>query len=261
LEALGYTLPFTAENMAIRNRAALITGGSRGIGRGIALRLGREGARVAIAYRSNKGAAQQTLRQLQSVGADCVAVETDITVAGNAEQLVQTVVERFGRLDILVNNAGDFRWGLLAESSAEEWQQIFISNLWSVFYASRAALPQMRRGRWGRIVNLGAVGAERAFGQAKISAFAAAKAAVVAFSRSVALEEAKNGITVNVVNPSNIDEKELTLSEARRMRDARFPIGRPPTAEDVAAAVAFFASEEAEYVTGQVVNVSGGWML
>src|SRR5713101_3650529 len=167
--------------MAIRNRAALITGGSRGIGRGIALRLGREGARVAIAYRSNKGAAQQTLRQLQSVGADCVAVETDITVAGNAEQLVQTVVERFGRLDILVNNVGDFRWGLLAESSAEEWQQIFISNLWSVFYASRAALPQMRRGRWGRIVNLGAVGAERAFGQAKISAFAAAKAAVVAF--------------------------------------------------------------------------------
>ena len=216
---------------------------------------------MAIAYRSNKGAAQQTLRQLQAVGADCVAMETDITMAGNAEQLVQTVVDRFGRLDILVNNVGDFRWGLLAESSAEEWQQIFTSNLWSVFYASRAALPQMRRGRWGRIVNLGDVGAERAFGQAKISAYAAAKAAVVAFSRSVALEEAKNGITVNVVNPSNIDEKELTLSEARRMRDARFPIGRPPTAEDVAAAVAFFASEEAEYVTGQVVNVSGGWML
>ena len=103
--------------------------------------------------------------------------------------------------------------------------------------------------------------AERAFGQAKISAYAAAKAAVVALSRSLALEEAKNGITVNVVNPSSIDEKELSLEEARRMRDARFPIGRPPTVEDVAATVAFFASEEAEYVTGQVVNVSGGWML
>jgi len=110
-------------------------------------------------------------------------------------------------------------------------------------------------------VNLGAVGAERAFGQAKISAYAAAKAAVVALSRSLALEEAKNGITVNVVNPSSIDEKELTLTEARRIRDARFPIGRPPTVEDVAAAVAFFVSDEAEYVTGQVVNVSGGWML
>ncbi len=247
--------------MPLANRVALITGGSRGIGRGIAVRLAQEGVRIAIAYRSNKVAAQQTLRQLQASGADCVAVETDITQAARAEQLVQTVADRYGRLDIVVNNVGDFRWGTLAESSLDDWQSIFSSNLSSVVFVSRAALPHMRKGRWGRIINLGAVGAERAFGQAKISAYAAAKAAVVALSRSLALEEAKNGITVNVVNPSSIDEKELTLSEARRIRDARFPIGRPPTVEDVAAAVAFFASEEAEYVTGQVVNVSGGWML
>lgn len=225
------------------------------------MRLAQEGARVAIAYRSNKGAAQQTLLQLQSGGADCVAVETDISDAPRAEQLVRTVAERFGRVDVVVNNVGDFRWGTVGESSLEDWQSIFTSNLNTVLYMSRAALPYMRRGRWGRLINLGAVGAERAFGQAKISAYAAAKAAVVALSRSLALEEAKNGITVNVVNPSSIDEKELTLNEARRIRDARFPIGRPPTVEDVAAAVAFFASEEAEYVTGQVVNVSGGWML
>jgi 3-oxoacyl-[acyl-carrier protein] reductase len=247
--------------MSIRNRVALVTGGSRGIGRGIAVRLAKDGARVAVAYRSNKTAAQQTLLQLQAHGADCVAIETDITDAARAEQLVRTVVERFGRMDVMVNNVGDFRWGTLAESSLEDWQNIFSSNLLTVVYTSRAALPHMRRGRWGRIINLGAVGAERAFGQAKISAYAAAKAAVVALSRSLALEEAKNGITVNVVNPSSIDEKELTREEARRIRDARFPIGRPPTVEDVAAAVAFFASEEAEYVTGQVVNVSGGWML
>jgi 3-oxoacyl-[acyl-carrier protein] reductase len=226
--------------MALANRVALITGGTRGIGKGIALRLAKEGARIAISYRSNKGAAQQALRQLQAIGADCVAVESDVTDAANV---------------------GGFRWGTLAESSLEEWQSIFNSNLCSVLFVSRAALPYMRRGRWGRIINLGAVGAERAFGQAKISAYAAAKAAVVALSRSLALEEAKNGITVNVVNPSSIDEKDLSLEEARRMRDARFPIGRPPTVEDVAAAVAFFASDEAEYVTGQVVNVSGGWML
>lgn len=247
--------------MSLRNRVALITGGSRGIGRGIATRLAQDGARIAIAYRSNKAAAQQALRHLQASGADCVAVETDISDASRAEQLIKTVADRFGRLDIVVNNVGDFRWGTLAESSLEDWQSIFSSNLWSVVFVSRAALPHMRRGRWGRIINLGAVGAERAFGQAKISAYAAAKAAVVALSRSLALEEAKNGITVNVVNPSSIDEKELSLEEARRMRDARFPIGRPPTVEDVAATVAFFASEEAEYVTGQVVNVSGGWML
>jgi 3-oxoacyl-[acyl-carrier protein] reductase len=247
--------------MSLRNRVALVTGGSRGIGRGIAVRLAQDGARVAIAYRSNKAAAQQTLLQLQARGADCVAVETDITSAARTDQLVKTVLDRFGRLDIVINNVGDFRWGTLAESSIEDWDRVFSSNLSTVFYVSRAALPHMRKGRWGRIINLGAVGAERAFGQAKISAYAAAKAAVVALSRSLALEEAKNGITVNVVNPSSIDEKELSLDEARRIRDARFPIGRPPTVEDVAATVAFFASEEAEYVTGQVVNVSGGWML
>jgi 3-oxoacyl-[acyl-carrier protein] reductase len=156
---------------------------------------------------------------------------------------------------------GEFRWGTLAESSVDEWTRIFESNVTTVFHMCRAALPLMRKGRWGRIINLGAVGAERAFGQAKISAYAAAKAAVVAMSRSLALEEAKNGITVNVVNTSSIDEKDLTLEEARKLKDARYPIGRPPTVDDVAAAVSFFASEETEYITGQVINVSGGWML
>jgi 3-oxoacyl-[acyl-carrier protein] reductase len=247
--------------MPLRDRVALVTGGSRGIGRGIALRLAENGARIAIAYRSNKAAAQESLRQMQRAGADCVAVETDISEPARAEQLIKTVGDRFGRLDILVNNVGHFGWGTLSESTVEDWQEIFDSNVRTVFYMCRAALPLMRKGRWGRIINLGAVGAERAFGQAKISAYAAAKAAVVAMSRSLALEEAKNAITVNVVNPSNIDEKALSLEEARKLRDARYPIGRPPTVEDVSAAVAFFASAEAEYVTGQVVNVSGGWML
>jgi 3-oxoacyl-[acyl-carrier protein] reductase len=247
--------------MSLRNRVALVTGGTRGIGRGIALGLAREGARIALVYRANKAAAQMALRELQTVGADCVAVETNIADPARADQLIKTVADRYGRIDVLVNNVGDFRWGTLAESSVDEWRSIFDSNVMTVFYTCRAALPIMRKGRWGRIVNLGAVGAERAFGQAKISAYAAAKAAVVAMSRSLALEEAKNGITVNVVNPSSIDEKDLTLEEARKLKDARYPIGRPPTVDDVAAAVSFFASEEAEYVTGQVVNVSGGWML
>ncbi len=247
--------------MSLRNRVAVVTGGTRGIGKGIALGLAREGARIALVYRANKAAAQMALRELQTVGADCVAVETNVAEPARAEQLIRTVADRYGRVDVLVNNVGNFRWGTLAESSVEEWTSIFDSNVTTVFYMCRAALPMMRKGRWGRIINMGAVGAERAFGQAKISAYAAAKAAVVAMSRSLALEEAKNGITVNVVNPSSIDEKDLTLEEARKLRDARFPIGRPPTVDDVAAAVNFFASEEAEYITGQVVNVSGGWML
>lgn len=247
--------------MSLRQRVALVTGGTRGIGKGIAVALGREGVRLAIAYRSNKAAAQNALRQLQADGAECFAVETDVTNPSKVTFLMETILERYGRLDILINNVGEFRWRLLADSTLEEWQEILTSNLLSALYASKAALPAMHRQRWGRIINLGAVGAERAFGQATISAYAAAKAAVVAFSRSLAIEEAKNGITVNVVNPSNIDEKELSLAEARRIRDARFPIGRPPTVEDVAAAVKFFASEEADYITGQVLNVSGGWLL
>src|SRR6266478_4970660 len=131
--------------MSLRNRVALVTGGSRGIGRGLALRLAQDGARMAIAYRSNKVAAQQTLRQLQANGVDCVAVETDITDAGRCDQLIKTVVERFGRIDVIVNNVGDFRWGTLAESSIEDWQNVISSNLMTVLYVSRAALPHLRR--------------------------------------------------------------------------------------------------------------------
>ena len=247
--------------VSLRNRAVLITGGSRGIGKGIAFGLAAEGARVAISYRSNKTAAQNTLRQLQAQGVDCLCVEADATNPEIVDSLVSHVIERFGRLDILVNNVGEFNWKPVIETSIGEWEAILKSNLMSVFYASKAVLPAMRRQRWGRIINLGAVGAERAFGQATISAYAASKAAVVSFSRSLAVEEAKHGITVNVINPSNIDEKGLTIDEARRMRDSRFPIGRPPSTEDVSAAVKFFASEGADYITGQVLNVSGGWML
>jgi len=252
---------FPGATVPLRNRAALITGGSRGIGKGIAQGLAQEGVRIAISYRTNKTAAQATLRTLQAQGAECFAVEADATNPEKVQFLLDAVLERFGRLDILVNNVGEFNWKLVADTSAEEWQKVIASNLYSVFHASKAALPAMRRQHWGRIINLGAVGAERAFGQGTISAYAAAKAAVVSFSRSLAIEEAKSGITVNVINPSNIDERELTADEARRIRDARSPMGRPPSSEDVTAAVKFFASDTADYITGQVINVTGGWML
>jgi NAD(P)-dependent dehydrogenase (short-subunit alcohol dehydrogenase family) len=247
--------------LPLSERVALVTGGSRGIGKGIALGLAREGVRIAISYRSNKAAAQNALRQLQERGAECFAVEADSGDPAKVQFLVDKVVERFGRLDILVNNVGEFNWKPVAETSVEEWKNVIASNLFSVFYASKAVLPPMRRHHWGRIINLGALGAERSFGQGTISAYAAAKAAVVSFSRSLAIEEAKHGITVNVINPSNIDERELTADEARRMHDSRSPIGRPPSAEDVATAVKFFASDGADFITGQALNVSGGWML
>jgi NAD(P)-dependent dehydrogenase (short-subunit alcohol dehydrogenase family) len=240
---------------------ALVTGASRGIGKGIALALGRQGAVVAVSYHTTRAAAEQTVQAVQAAGGRAFSLATDVTDPERAGQAIRAVGERLGRLDILVNNVGNFGWKSVAESSTQEWHDVLASNLFSVFYTSRAALPLMRAQHWGRIINLGSVGAERAFGQAKISAFLAAKAGMVAFSRSLALEEARNGITVNVVNPSIHDNSELTVEEAARVRDARFPVGRPPTSEDVAAAVLYFASEQAGYVTGQVLNVSGGWLL
>lgn len=247
--------------MALRGRVALVTGASRGIGKEIALTLGRAGARVAVSYRTNKLGAERVSSLLRNVGTDAWPIATDVTDPGRVKDMVESIAGRAGRLDILVNNVGDFTWRTVVESSLEEWHSVLASNLYSVFYTSKCVLPFMRRQRWGRIINLGAVGAERAFGQAKISAYAAAKAGMVAFSRSLALEEARHGITVNVVNPPIIDEKELSLEEAERVVDARFPVGRPATAQDVAEAVKFFAGQESSFVTGQVLNVTGGWML
>ena len=247
--------------MALRNRVALVTGGSRGIGREIALALGCAGLRVGVAFRTNKLGAQKVVSDLRAAGAEGVAFATDVTVPARVKELMDAVAKQFGRLDVLVNNVGGFEWKPVVESSVEAWSAIIVSNLYSVFYTTKFALPIMRRQHWGRIVNLGAVGAERAFGQAKISAYSAAKAGIVAFTRSVALEEARYGITANVVNPPVIDEKGLTLEEAQRLTDVRFPVGRPATARDISEAVRFFVSEEAAFITGQVLNVSGGWML
>ena len=247
--------------MRQKHRVALVTGASRGIGRAIALTLGQAGARVAVSYRLNKQGAQRVVNELRALGSEGIAIASEVTDFARVKDLVASVVSHFGRFDVLVNNVGDFNWKPVFDSTPEEWQAILTSNLSSVFYASKAALPVMRRQNWGRIINLGAVGAERAFGQAKISAFSAAKAGLVAFSRSLALEEAKYGITVNIVNPAIMDDTELTREEASRIADARFPVGHPATAQDVAAAVKFFASEDASFITGQVINVSGGWML
>lgn len=247
--------------MSLAHRVALITGAGRGLGKGIALDLATAGMRLAICYRGNRASAEQAARQIQMRGAEALVLQADVTDPGDCARLVGGVTKHYGALHVLVNNVGEFGWKPVKESSVEEWERILASNLLSVFYMSREALGVMRRQRWGRIVNLGAVGAERAFGQAKISAYAAAKAGIVAFTRSLAIEEAKYGITVNVVNPSNVDDQELTREEADRMHDARFPVGRPPTAEDVAAAIRFFISDDAAYTTGQVLNVSGGFML
>ncbi len=247
--------------MSLQGRVAVVTGASRGIGREIALALAREGAKIVVGYRGSKRKAQRTAEAAEAHGVEAISVMTDVTQPEKVKNLTDEVVNRFGRYDILVNTVGEFHWKPVAKCSIEEWLDVVASNLTSVFLTAKFALPVMRRQRWGRIISLGAVGAERTFGQAKIAPYSAAKSGVVAFTRSLALEETSYGITVNVVNPSIVDDRDLTLEEAKKMTDKRFPVGRPATAGDVAAAIRYFVSEDASFVTGQVLNVSGGWML
>jgi len=247
--------------LPLANRVALITGAGRGLGKGIAISLAAARMRIALCYRGNRAAAQKAAGLIQARGAEALVLQADVTVPAQVEKLVAGTLQHYGRLDVLVNNVGEFGWKPVIDSSVEEWERVLTSNLLSVFYVSRQVLPIMRKQRWGRIINLGAVGADRAFGQAKISAYAAAKAATASFTRSLAIEEAPHGITVNMINPANVDDQELTREEAGRLRDSRFPVGRPPSAEDVAAAIKFFVSDEAGYATGQVMTVSGGLLL
>jgi 3-oxoacyl-[acyl-carrier protein] reductase len=168
----------------------------------------------------------------------------------------------FGRIDVLVNAVGVFAWKPVADTSPEEWRALMASNLDSVYHMSRLVLPAMRHHHWGRIVNLGAVGAERTDAQPKVAAYSAAKAAVVAFSKALALEEARAGITVNVVSPGVLadgDDGRAVVENA--YAEDRIPVGRSGGPEDLVRAVLFFCSPAADFLTGQVLAVAGGWRL
>jgi 3-oxoacyl-[acyl-carrier protein] reductase len=173
---------------------------------------------------------------------------------------VEEVLKAFGRIDVLVNTVGVFAWKPVAELEPAEWRSMMASNLDSVYNMSRLVVPPMRRNHFGRIVNLGAVGAERTVGHPKVSAYSAAKAAVIAFSKALALEEARCGITVNVVSPGVLVDGEQSAHALDHSAD-RIPVGRPGSPKDVVRAVLFFCSPAADFVTGQVVSVAGGWRL
>jgi len=239
-------------------QAAVVTGGSRGIGRAIARELAARGATVIVGYRVNADAAAATVAQIVETGGRALAIPFDVRDAEAVKAGIARVLAETGRLDVLVNNAGVAIDGLVARLRDADWARVLETNLTGTFYCARAALRPMLRARYGRIVNLtSVVGATGNAGQA---AYAAAKAGVVGFTRSLAREVASRGITVNAVAPGFV-ETEMTaeLDEARRASYAALiPVGRPATAEEIAAAVAFLASPAAAYVTGHVLHVNGG---
>lgn len=247
--------------MEIKGRAAVVTGGARGIGRAICTELARAGADVCVNYLGSEAAATRLTRELVGLKSDAFAVRADATKARDAKRLVDTAAKRYGHLDILVNNVGDYLVKQIEDMTDAEWRHILTSNLDSMFLCTRAAIPHLRKRRWGRIVNLACAGAYRAHGTAEMSAYYAAKAGVVAFTKALAREEGPHNITANAVAPGIIDDYDLTVEAAWKKPRKEFAIPRGNTATDVAHAVAYFCSEEAGFVTGNVLNVTGGWLL
>ena len=247
--------------MLLDGKTALVTGASRGIGRAIALCLAAEGARVAINYAGNVKAAEEVKAAIEAAGGTAILCQADIADSAAVEAMVANVVKEFGTIDILVNNAGITRDTLLMRMKDEDFAKVLDTNLKGVFYCTKAVSKLMMKKRSGRIINMASV--VGLVGNAGQTNYAAAKAGVIGFSKSAAKELASRGITVNVVAPGFIGT-DMTAGLPESVKEKMLtdiPLGRMGEPEDVASAVLFLASDQASYITGQVVNVDGGMVM
>lgn len=238
-------------------KVALVTGASRGIGRAIALKLAREGARVAINYRSGEAEAHALASEITQGCGPCLVLRADVSDAQQARELVGKILRESGRLDILVNNAGITRDKTLRKLTDEEWSEVVNTNLNSVYFCTSAAIKPMTDQRYGRIVNISSfVGQAGNFGQAN---YAASKGAIIAFTKTAALEVAKYNVTVNAIAPgfTLTDMLAKVPPNVQEQIKARIPMGRFGLPEEIAQAVAFLAAE-GDYITGQQININGG---
>lgn len=242
-------------------QTAIVTGGSRGIGRAVAVRLAKDGMNLVINYRGNSAAAEETERLCRELGAEVLLVQGDVSRAEDCEKLAAQAKEAFGRVDVLVNNAGITRDGLLARMTEEDFRAVLDVNLVGPWNMMKAVNRIMMKQRYGRIVNLSSVtGLMGNMGQTN---YAAAKAGILGMTKSYAREVAGRGITVNAVAPGFIDT-DMTEAMPEGAKDkiiTGIPMGRTGKPEDVAEAVAFLASEPAGYITGEVLRVDGGMAM
>lgn len=245
----------------LTGKVAVVTGASRGIGRAIALKLASRGATVVINYNGSKERAEEVKHEIEAEGGNAVLCQCDVSDYGKCETFIQTVMKEHGRLDILVNNAGITKDGLLMKMSEEDFDQVIETNLKGTFNTIRFASRQMLKQRSGRIINMtSVVGVTGNAGQAN---YAASKAGVIGLTKAVAREVASRGITVNAVAPGFIetDMTSVLSDKVKEEASAQIPLGKFGNVENVAATVAFLASEDAGYITGQVIHVDGGMCM
>lgn len=247
----------------LEGKVSIVTGASRGIGRGIAVRLAQEGAKVVINHRGSAEGAEETARLVREAGGEALVVQADVSRFDEAQRLVQETINAFGQVDVLVNNAGTTRDTLLMMMKEEQWDVVVDTNLKSVFSCCKAVARPMVKRKFGRIVNISSVSGLA--GQGGQTNYAASKAGVIAFSKSLAKELGSRNITVNVVAPGFVPTAltEGILAEGDNLQRAveATPLGRLGTPEDVAGAVVFFASDDASFITGQVLSVDGGLVM
>lgn len=246
--------------MGLQGKVAVVTGAAQGIGRAIAEALARDGADVAVAD-LDSGRSQEVVAAVQKLGRRALNVKVNVAEWNDAKAMAELVIKEWGKIDILVNNAGITRDGLLLRMKEEDWSLVLQVNLNGTFHCTKAVLQSMTKQRYGRIINIASiVGVMGNVGQAN---YAASKAAVIGFTKTVAREYASRAITVNAVAPGFIDTA-MTQGLSPDVKDVlqkQIPLGRLGQPEDIAAAVRFLASDEAAYITGQVLHVNGGMLM
>jgi 3-oxoacyl-[acyl-carrier protein] reductase len=242
-------------------KVALVTGASRGIGAGIAQRLAAQGARVVLNHRDSAQAIEAVVASIRAAGGEALVIQADVSQSADAQRLIKETISTFGGLDILVNNAGTTRDMVIMMMKEDDWDIVIRTNLNGTFHCSKAAVRHMMRKRYGRIINITSV--VGLAGQAGQTNYAASKAGIIGFTKSLAKEVGPRGITVNAVAPGFVPTA-LTdvLTEEQRSRAIEMtPLGRFASVEDVANAVAFLASDEAGFITGQILSVDGGLVM
>jgi 3-oxoacyl-[acyl-carrier protein] reductase len=248
-------------NIDLSGRGALVTGAGRGIGRAIALKLGAAGAKVVVNYNASQSAAEEVVEVITSAGGEARLYQADVSKSEEVDAMINALTKEWGAVDILVNNAGITRDNLMMRMSSDEWDAVIDTNLRSVYYCTKAVLRTMLRNRWGRIISVSSVvGLTGNAGQAN---YAAAKAGIIGFTKSIAREVGSRNITANAIAPGFI-ETDITASLPAEVKEAMLqsiPMGHYGQPDDVANIALFLASDLASYVTGQVINADGGMVM